>query len=87
MILHDWRPEIEGLIELTKKMVSKDESASKWVDYISDYVLNKSRPYNDYNRLLHYIAESDKLFNQNFNDAYEVFGYDHENRELYLRDC
>ena len=87
VMLHDWRPEIEGLIEQTQDLVRHHESASKWVNYISDYVLNKSRPYNDYNRLLHYIAESDKLFNQNFNDAYDIFGYDHETRELYLRDC
>ena len=87
VMMHEWEHTIEAGINMAKVYARGNRSATKWINYISDYVLNKKTPYNDYYRFLHYISETDTLFGKDFNDAFDIFRYDPEEKELYTNDC
>ena len=87
VMMHEWEHTIEAGINMAKVYARSNRSAIKWINYISDYVLNKKTPYNDYYRFLHYISETDTLFGKDFNDAFDIFRYDPEQKELYTNDC
>jgi len=85
VLMHDFKREIESEIKRTEELVKHNWSAARWVSYIEEYVLYKKTPYNDYNRFLVYINETDKLWKQDFNDYYKRYGYNKDG-ELFVRN-
>ena len=82
IMMHDFKEQMFDEIWLAKENTSHNLKALRCVEYIESYVLNKKTSYNDYNRFLQYIGETDKLFSKDFNKAFPCFEYDHETREL-----
>ena len=69
------------------RFLAENGIAAFVVDYYLPRGVNKKTPYNDYYRFLHYISETDTLFGKDFNDAFDIFRYDPEEKELYTNDC
>jgi len=74
LVMFDFENEIREEIDRTKELVAHNPEAKKWVNYIDDYVssenLSSVTAYRNYNSFLLYVKETDKLWNQNFNDFY-----------------
>ena len=69
LIMYDFGDEIQEEINRTKELVAGTE-AEWWVGYIEDYVKRAEVDYRHYNSFLMYIQETDKIWNQRFNDFF-----------------
>jgi len=69
LIMYDFGDEIQEEIDRTKELVAGTD-AEWWVYYIEDYVKKAEVPYKYYNSFLLYVQETDKIWNQRFNDFF-----------------
>lgn len=69
LIMYDFGDEIQEEIDRTKELVVGTD-AEWWVYYIEDYIKKAEVPYRHYNSFLLYIQETDKIWNQRFNDFF-----------------
>jgi len=85
IIMFDFEKETLKDFEKTEQLLKNIKSkfklkATKWFNYITNYVKNTRLSYNNFNRFLIYRKKSDELWGQNFNDYFQ--NYQIEDNEL-----
>ena len=85
IIMFDFEKETLKDFDKTENMIKRKNTrfktnATKWFNYVTNYVMNTKINYNQFNRFLVYRKKSDEIWGQDFNDYFE--NYQIENDEL-----
>ena len=76
--MFDFEKETLKDFDKTENMIKRKNTrfktnATKWFNYVTNYVMNTKINYNQFNRFLVYRKKSDEIWGQDFNDYFENY--------------